>query len=55
MTIPALPVPTDLAARLVGTPFLLLLDIDGTIARGDAGGGGRLRAMSCPNTGTTWY
>ena len=31
MTIPALPVPTDLAARLVGTPFLLLLDIDGTI------------------------
>jgi trehalose 6-phosphate phosphatase len=31
MTIPALPVPTDLAARLVGTPLLLLLDIDGTI------------------------
>lgn len=31
MTVPALPVPTDLAARLHGTPFLLLLDIDGTI------------------------
>ncbi len=31
MTIPALPVRTDLAARLVGTPLLLLLDIDGTI------------------------
>lgn len=31
MTIPALPVPTDLAARLVGTPLLLLLDIDGTL------------------------
>ncbi len=31
MTIPALPVPADLAARLVGTPLLLLLDIDGTI------------------------
>jgi trehalose-6-phosphatase len=31
MTIPALPVPTDLAARLIGTPFLLLLDVDGTI------------------------
>jgi trehalose-phosphatase len=31
MTIPALPVPMDLAARLVGNPLLLLLDIDGTI------------------------
>jgi trehalose 6-phosphate phosphatase len=31
MTIPALPVPMDLAARLVGTPLLLLLDIDGTL------------------------
>jgi trehalose-phosphatase len=31
MTMPALPVPTDLAARLVGTPLLLLLDIDGTL------------------------
>lgn len=31
MTISALPVPTDLAARLVGSPLLLLLDIDGTI------------------------
>ncbi len=31
MTIPALPVPTDLAARLIGTPLLLLLDIDGTL------------------------
>jgi len=31
MTTPALPVPTDLAARLVGTPLVLLLDIDGTI------------------------
>jgi trehalose 6-phosphate phosphatase len=32
MTIPALPVPMDFAARLVGTPLLLLLDIDGTLA-----------------------
>ena len=32
MTIPALPVPMDLAARLVGSPFLLLLDIDGFVA-----------------------
>ena len=31
MTVPALPVPTGLAARLHGTPLLLLLDIDGTI------------------------
>ena len=31
MTIPALPVPMDLAARLVGNPLLLLLDIDGTL------------------------
>ena len=31
MTIPALPVPTDLAARLGGTPLLRLLDIDGTL------------------------
>src|SRR5262249_32618790 len=31
MTLPALPVPMDVAARLVGTPLLLLLDIDGTL------------------------
>ena len=31
MTISALPIATDLAARLVGTPLLLFLDIDGTI------------------------
>lgn len=32
MTTPALPVTPSLAARLVGTPQLILLDVDGTLA-----------------------
>jgi len=32
MTVPLLPVPADAAARLDGTPLVILLDVDGTLA-----------------------